>query len=127
MSCGGIALPKRRRAQPERQLQTDLVGDHLPWRLAPDVWWTHFPAGGRRSRITGAILKAMGTRSGVPDLLFLARGRLFGLELKAGNRGRLGPAQVSTHGDMRRAGAVIGTAGSVDEAIDLLGEWGLLR
>src|SRR4029077_9570058 len=117
---------RKRRQQPERTLQIALI-EHLQWRAPPDVWWTHFPAGGRRSRITGAILKAMGTRGGVPDLLFLAHGRLFGLELKAGERGCLSPAQVDTHADMRRAGAVIGTAGTIDEALNLLSEWGVLR
>jgi hypothetical protein len=113
-----------RRQQPERQLQAALV-EHLQWRAPPDVWWTHFPAGGRRSRITGAILKAMGAKPGVPDILLLARGRLFGLELKS-ERGRLSSIQVSTHSEMRRAGAVVGTAGSVDEALELLRAWGIL-
>jgi hypothetical protein len=48
------------------------------------------------------------------------------LELKNGMRGRLSPTQVSTHDEMREAGAVIGTAGTIDEALNLLAEWGLL-
>jgi hypothetical protein len=125
MNCSDTTLHTRRRAQPERQIQV-AVGNHLAWRAPPDVWWTHFPAGGRRSRINGAILKGMGTRAGVPDLLIVSRGRLFALELKA-ERGRLSPVQRETHAAMREAGAVIGVAGDVDQAIDLLTEWGLLR
>lgn len=117
-------MPAQKRAQPERGIQVALV-EHLQWRAPREIWWTHFPAGGRRSRITGAILKGMGAKAGVPDLLFLAHGRLYGLELKA-DRGRLSPTQVATHENMRRAGAVIGTAGGVDEALALLSEWGIL-
>jgi hypothetical protein len=96
-------------------------------RAPAGTWWAHYPSGGRRSRITGAVLKDMGAKPGVPDLLIVSRGRLFGLELKNGTRGRLSPAQVATPEELRRAGAVIGTAGTVDEALDLLCEWGLLR
>jgi hypothetical protein len=46
----------RKRQQPERQLQAALI-EHLNWRAPAGTWWTHFPAGGRRSRVTGAILK----------------------------------------------------------------------
>jgi hypothetical protein len=119
-------VPVRRRAQPERALQHAVV-QHLAWRAPVGTWWTHFPAGGRRSRITGAILKTMGAKPGVPDLLLISRGRLYGLELKAGERGRLSTAQVATHDEMRRAGAVIGTAGTIDEALNLLNEWGLIQ
>ena len=68
----------------------------------------------------------MGTKAGVPDLLLVADGRLYGLELKAA-RGHLSPAQVATHAQMRAAGATIGTAADVDEALALLATWGLLR
>ena len=61
----------------------------------------------------------MGAKAGLPDILLVAHGRLFGLELKAGERGRLSEVQKTTHEEMRRAGAVVGTAGTVDEAIDL--------
>jgi hypothetical protein len=112
------------RNQPERAIQVALI-EHLSWRAPPDLWWCHYPSGGRRSRLTGAVLKGMGTKAGVPDLLIVKNGRLFGLELKA-DRGRLSAAQVATHAEMRKAGAVIGVAGSMDDALSLLGEWGLL-
>jgi hypothetical protein len=115
----------RKRQQPERQLQAALI-ERLAWQKPPGVWWAHYPAGGRRSRVTGAILKGMGAKAGVPDLLILSHGKLFGLELKAGRNG-LSPAQVATHSEMRAAGAVIGTAGTLDDAIAILSEWGLLR
>ena len=112
-------------AVPERLIQTAVV-EHLAWRGIAGLWWTHFPAGGLRNRIVAAQLKGAGTKAGVPDLLLLAQGRLFGLELKT-ERGRLSTDQIATHAAMRDAGAVIGVAGGVDEALDLLSEWGLLR
>jgi hypothetical protein len=115
----------KRRQQPERALQVALV-EHLQWRASPDLWWAHYPSGGRRSRIAGAILKGMGARAGVPDLLLVSRGRLFAMELKS-DRGRLSPVQRETHAAMRKAGVVIGVAGNIDQALDLLGEWGLLQ
>jgi hypothetical protein len=115
----------RRREQPERALQCALI-DHLAWRAPPDVWFSHFPSGGRRNVIDGTILKRMGVRAGTPDLLFVVGGRLFGLELKNGTKGRLSEAQIETHAEMRRAGATIGVAGTIDEALDLLAEWGVL-
>jgi hypothetical protein len=36
------------------------------------------------------------------------------------------PQQVATHEEMRRAGATVGVAGDVDQAVELLGEWGIL-
>jgi hypothetical protein len=66
-----------------------------------------------------------GTKAGVPDLLILSHGRLFGLELKAGY-GKPSLTQVETHNAMRAAGATIGVANTVDDALALLGEWGVL-
>jgi hypothetical protein len=113
-----------RRRQPERNLQCSVV-EHLAWRAPAGTWFTHFPAGGRRSRVTGAILKGMGTKAGVPDLLILSHGRLYGLELKAGY-GKPSSTQVETHSAMREAGAVVGVASDIDQALNLLAQWGIL-
>ena len=110
---------------PEAAIQRAVVG-HLAWRGAHNMWFAHYPAGGLRNRIVAAQLKGAGVKAGVPDLLLVANGRLYGLELKA-ERGRLSPAQVATHAQMRAAGATIGVATGIDEALELLGIWGLLR
>src|SRR5580658_2409350 len=95
-----LSLRPIKHKQPERLLHST-VNEHIALRAQAGTWWTHFPAGGKRNAITGALLKQLGTRAGVPDLLILCQGRLFGLELKNGSRGRLSPAQIATHQQMR--------------------------
>jgi len=56
--------------------------------------WCHVPNGGQRNAITGAKLKKMGTKRGVPDVIIFSRGAVQGhsqgfggscaLELKVG-------------------------------------------
>jgi hypothetical protein len=120
-----VSQVKRRGNQPERQVQRAVL-DHLAWRAPRDIFWCHYPAGGRRSPITGALMKSLGAKPGVPDLLLVSQGRLFGLELKNGTRGRLSDAQIATHSEMRKAGAIIGVAGDLDQALELLATWGIL-
>jgi hypothetical protein len=117
--------PMTRRVRPERQIQKAVLG-HLAWRAVPDVWWCHYPAGGWRSPIEAAILQSLGVVAGVPDLLLIHRGQLYGLELKAG-AGRLTNTQSDMHEKMRRAGAIVATAYGVDAAVTQLVAWGVLR
>jgi hypothetical protein len=65
----------------------------IPRDLPPLV---HIPNGGARNAVTGARLKAEGTRPGFPDYaLFVPRGEFHGLfvELKKRKGGRISPAQ----------------------------------
>ena len=41
--------------------------------------------------------------------------------------GRLSADQIAVHDAMRRAGAAVSTVYDVDEALERLSEWGLLR
>jgi hypothetical protein len=114
-----------RRARPEQQVQKAVLG-HLAWRAVPDVWWCHYPAGGWRSPIEAAIFKSLGVVAGVPDILIVYCGQLYGLELKA-EAGRLTGIQSDTQAAMQRAGAIVATAHGVDAALAQLVAWGLLR
>jgi hypothetical protein len=71
----------------EQDLQIGVV-KALRVVLRPEVFWFHVPNGGQRSAVEGGILKAMGVRAGVPDLLFtwLADGqtKCLAIELKVG-------------------------------------------
>ena len=114
-----------RRRQPEAQLQRAVL-EHLRWRGVPGLFVFHYPAGGWRSPVGGAIFRGLGVVAGIPDLLILYQGRLYALELKIA-RGRLTTAQAETQHRMRVAGAIAATAIGIDEALECLEAWGLLR
>ena len=109
----------------EQQLHLAVV-EHLRWRAVPDCFAFHVPNGGYRRPVEAAVFKAMGVVAGVPDLLLLREGRLRGMELKR-RTGRLTAVQIAVHDAMRRAGAEVVTCYDVDEALDQLRDWKLLR
>jgi hypothetical protein len=111
--------------RPEQTLQRAVV-EHLRWRARPGVWWTHIPLGGLRSRIEAAILRGLGTTRGTPDLLIVAGGHAYFLEFKA-PRGRVSAAQRECHEALRAAGATVAVANDIDEAVELLESWEILR
>lgn len=110
------------------------VFDHLRKRAAPGVFAWHTPngayLGGKRNSkgvaIQGAIMKGLGVVAGIPDVLALKDGVLYGLELKADGR-KPTEAQLIVGQRMTAAGAVCGTAVGLDAAIAWLEERGLLR
>ena len=114
------------RARPEQQLQRSVLA-HLGRRGVPGLWWCHVPNGGYRGAIEAAIFKSLGVIAGVPDLLLIFSGKTYGLELKAAKGGRLSPAQIRTQEQMRQAGAIVATATGIDEALQQLESWGLLK
>jgi hypothetical protein len=115
-------MPRR---QPEQAIHR-AVADHLRWRAKRGCFWYHVPNGGGRSKVEASILKGLGVRAGVPDLILVNGGRTYALELKAPG-GRLSPAQREAHDALRAAGAEVGTAVGVDAALEQLSSWGLLR
>jgi len=114
-----------RRNRPEDIIQR-AVFEHLRVRCAPGVFAFHPPNGGWRSRIEAAILKGLGVRAGVPDVIAVKDGRTYALEIKSPG-GRLTAAQNAAHAALRAAGATVLTSYSLDDAISMLEEWGLLR
>jgi hypothetical protein len=111
--------------RPEQQYQRAVI-QHIAWRARPGVFAFHVPNGGWRSRVEGAILKAIGTVAGVPDILCIFQSRVYALELKAG-RGRLTDVQRVVHERLREAGANVAVAHGIDQALAQLTEWKLLR
>jgi len=88
----------------ERDLQIAAV-DFLRLALPPDCFFFHVPNGGPRPIVAAVLLKKMGTRAGVPDLIFLGAGiRPFCIELKA-KGGHISPAQAETIAALAQAGA----------------------
>src|SRR5438067_241737 len=79
--------PARARKAPayrpvENKLHVD-VANLLRAHCLPEWEWTHFPAGEKRTLMTGARLKRMGLNRGWPDFILLSPNGLFhGLEIK---------------------------------------------
>jgi hypothetical protein len=82
--------------------------------------------GGWRSRAEAAIFRGLGAAAGIPDVIAIRNGEVFGLELKALG-GRLSLAQTECHKRLRAAGAKVATACGIDDALRQLEEWGILK
>src|SRR5262245_44503369 len=125
--CGRstVGAEMTRRTQPEAALQRSVI-QHLTWRARPGAFFFHVPLGGYRTRVESAILKAIGTVAGVPDIICIFGGRCYALELKA-ERGRLTDVQRVVHERLREAGANVAVAHGIDQALAQLERWQLLR
>lgn len=111
--------------RPEEILQIALLG-HLRVRAMPGAFWFHVPNGQNLPVHIKVLRKRMGVVAGVPDMIFLYRGQIFGLELKAKGRKR-SQEQIDTMNAMEVAGARTAVADTLDVAIVTLEHWGLLR
>jgi hypothetical protein len=107
--------PRRCRKHPEQDFQASLV-QLLEVILTRETYFFAVPNGGFRTRTEAAILIGQGVKPGVPDLIFISRGKPFGLELKAA-KGVVSDNQVTAHDSLRGAGMKIGIARTIDEAI----------
>jgi hypothetical protein len=102
------------------------VFEHLRVRAAPRVFAFHPANGGYRRPIEAAVLKGLGVRAGVPDVIAVHEGRCYGLELKVPG-GRPSELQLATIAAMEAAGAYCCIAEGLDRALAALEAWGLLR
>jgi hypothetical protein len=109
----------------EDQIQKAIF-QHLETRSAPDVFAFAVPNGGFRRPIEAKILKGLGVKSGVPDLIIVKSGATYALELKT-KTGKLSENQIIVIDAMAKAGAVTGVAYGLDAAIGWLEERGILR
>lgn len=118
-------MRKARRASPEAQIQR-AVFQHLDQRAAPGVFAFHVPNGGYRKPIEAAIMKGMGVKAGVPDVICIKDGQVFALELKAED-GRPTEAQLRAVENIRNAGGFAAICYGLDRAIACLEAWQILR
>lgn len=118
--------------RPEQQLQKAIVN---ALRLALPSRWivSHYPAGGYRSRVEGAVLKGMGVLPGFPDIMIfgevvdgagLATATAWFLEVKAGN-GPVTPVQRALHEKLRELGFDVAVVRSLDEVFTACRQWHL--
>lgn len=92
----------------------------------PELQWLHaVPNGGARDAVTGARMKAEGTRKGVWDICWpYPRGEYIGLylEFKHG-RNKLTPEQEAFGEFVRKQGYKTAVAYTVEKAIEILEEY----
>lgn len=89
-------------------------------------WLYHIPNEGKRTKITGARMKAEGLRSGVPDIcLPVARGGYHGLyiELKRVKNSRVTADQLKWIEALVAQGYVAAVCRGCDEAISLITDY----
>ena len=65
----------RRRARPEDAIQRTIV-QHLETRGVPGLVWFAVPNGGYRRPVEAAIMKGLGVKAGVPDVIAIHNGRV---------------------------------------------------
>lgn len=108
--------------------------DHVRFRTESEFqsaivrWWDaliiedgcyllHVPNGGKRDRVTAAILKTMGVRPGVADLgIMMPRGRMAWIELKIGD-GKPSAVQREFSSVCERLGHTYGVVRSFPEMV----------
>lgn len=129
----GVRKSKPRSDDPdewtERQIQCAIASvlDKL------GVLWLHVPNEGKRHRIQGARLRAMGLKPGVPDILILESApsktnvRGVAIELKRKRGGRLSENQTKWLESLRRRGFHAVVCKGYHAAIKELEELGFLK
>jgi hypothetical protein len=109
--------------RPEQNLQIAVV-DFLRLALVPPATFWATPNGGLRTPREASLMKATGTRAGVPDLWIMWPGNLGGVELKA-PKGRLSPEQIEWRGITETNLHRWACCRSVGEVITTLETWGV--
>lgn len=102
---------RRRIERPEEALQRSVV-DYLARALPARALFWHAHQN-PKSKSDGGRLKGLGLRAGMPDLMILLDGKLYGLELKAA-KGKLSEAQASIADSFTTNGAYWTVARSIE-------------
>lgn len=126
----GETKPKKSRTGgPKTKSETSLqwhVAALLENNLPDDVFYTAFPAGGG-GFMRGMILKGMGLKAGVPDILIVWQGRAYWIELKRADGGELSDAQKETQPMLTAAGCPVANCNSLEAVKNQLQAWGIPR
>jgi hypothetical protein len=102
------------------------VLDHLRMRGNRGLVYFAVPNGGYRSSVEAGIMKGLGVRAGVSDLILLYSGAFYAMELKS-DKGKATLPQAAFLAEVRAAGGHTAVCGSLDAAIERLESWGLIR
>ncbi|RAK51609.1 VRR-NUC domain-containing protein [Phenylobacterium soli] len=120
--CEQAEREKKTRRRPEQDLQL-AVARYID-RAYPGLIWWHTPnASGNRGARLGGILKAMGVKAGVPDIvIILPTGQAAFIELKAG-KGRLSEPQEAFRDKVRSFACLWAECRSLVEVEGTLEAW----
>jgi hypothetical protein len=88
--------------------------------------WFAVPNGGKRQPIEASIMKGLGVRAGVADLIFIHSGQPFALELKS-ESGRPTDEQITFVSEFNAAGGQAAIVRGLNPALRTLEAWGILR
>lgn len=122
----------RRPAQPQAGMRWLEFRDQCALVQILDRWcskswrFTHLPMGELRQKRTAGRLKAMGVRPGWPDFIFVGPGKVCFLELKRREGSRLSPEQGEIFTHLMACGCGYALAYSVEDAVGMLKDWGIL-
>lgn len=119
---GLLSRPKKLRRTPEQDLQRQ-IAQFLAIGLAGNSWWSTIPLGGG-GKVRGAILRGMGAKKGMPDLLIINDGKAIWIEVKS-YTGAVSEAQKRCHTELRRARCSVYVVRSLDDVIAALTECGV--
>jgi hypothetical protein len=126
-----FTVTRKRTIQPsEHTVQTRLLSI-LDYAARTDIYWFAIPNAGRRGFQTASRLKAEGMKAGVADLCFLfpvdeGAGGVAFLEMKTIG-GSLSVAQMGFRAICRRLGIRWETAKTLEEALDVMRAWDVLK
>jgi hypothetical protein len=115
--------PRLRRRSPEGKLHRN-VALNLGQIFLPGTFWTTHPLGGGGRR-RGGIIKGMGVKPGIPDLMIAHAGKTLWVELKAPKNGVLSDVQDRCHAELRLAGHFVEIGRSMDDVIAALDKHGI--
>jgi hypothetical protein len=78
----------------------------------------HSPNGGKRNAREGARFKAMGVLAGFPDLIIIAKNKVFFIEMKS-DKGKLTDNQENVHDALRNNGLFVYTVNDFDSFMSI--------
>lgn len=110
--------------RPEDKLQAQLVR-YLNLVLIQPAFCAAVPNGGKRSKAEAAIMKATGTRAGMPDLIVVAPECVLFLEVKVPKTGTPSAAQKVVAHDLKAMGYQHFYVRSLEDVRDALAAAGI--
>lgn len=118
---------KKARKAPEAQIQRSVVAFLALQESLGRLLYFHVPNGGHRNPRTGANMKRLGTRAGVPDLCVIPKvGPVIFIEMKS-DKGTLEESQEAWLEKLPLFGCPVAVCRSLDEVRQFLFQTGVIR